>query len=68
MFDMEKDYSVTASEKDEIVAWHLWSKAQNEELAGNLPIAEQSRIFGNEWMNRMNRNVWDNGKAMADRL
>lgn len=48
MFDMEKDYSVTAAEKDEIVAWHLWSIAQNEELAGNLPIAEQSRIFGNE--------------------
>lgn len=65
---MEKDYSVTAAEKDEIVAWHLWSMAQNGELAGNLPISEQSRIFGNEWMNRMNRNVWDNGKVMTDRL
>lgn len=61
-----EDYSVMPTEKDETIAWHLWHIARIEDLVSNLLIAEQSQIFGDEWMARMNIAVQDTGNAMTD--
>lgn len=60
------DYSVMPTKKDETIAWHLWHIARIEDLVGNLLIAEQSQIFNEEWMNRLNVTVTDTGNAMTD--
>lgn len=62
----DENYSVMPTEKDETIAWHLWHIAKIEDLTGNLLIAEQSQIFSDEWMKRMNVTVRDTGNAMTD--
>lgn len=62
-----EDYSVMPTEKDETIAWHLWHIARIEDLVGNLLIAEQSQIFNDEWMVKLNVTVRDTGNAMTDK-
>ena len=62
-----EDYSVMPTEKDETIAWHLWHITRIEDLVGNLLIAEQSQIFSDEWMTKLNVTVRDTGNAMTDR-
>jgi hypothetical protein len=59
-------YSVMPTKKDETIAWHLWHIARIEDMVGNLLIAEQPQIFGDEWMRRLNVTVKDTGNAMSD--
>jgi hypothetical protein len=61
-----EDYSVMPTEKDETIAWHLWHIARIEDLTSNLLIAEQSQVFNEEWMTRLNVTVRDTGNAMTD--
>ena len=63
----DEDYSVMPTEKDETIAWHLWHIARIEDLVGNLLMAEQSQIFNDEWMTRMNVTVKDTGNIMTNR-
>ena len=63
----DEDYSVMPTEKDETIAWHLWHITRIEDLVGNLLIAEQSQIFSEEWMTKLNVSVKDTGNAMTDR-
>lgn len=62
----EEDYSIMPTEKDETIAWHLWHIARIEDLVGNLLIAEQPQIFGEQWRARMQVSVRDTGNAMTD--
>ena len=62
----DEDYSVMPTEKDETIAWHLWHIARIEDLVGNLLIAQQSQIFNDEWMTRLNVTVKDTGNVMTD--
>ena len=64
---VNEDYSVMPAKKDETIAWHLWHITRIEDLTGNLLIAEQSQIFSDEWMTRLNVTVRDTGNVMTDR-
>ena len=61
-----EDYSAMPTEKDETIAWHLWHTTRIEDLTGNILIAEQSQIFSDEWMTRLNVTVKDTGNIMTD--
>jgi hypothetical protein len=61
-----EDYCAMPTDKDETIAWHLWHIARIEDLVGNLLIMEQSQIFCDEWMVRLNVTVKDTGNAMTD--
>ncbi|MCL1927109.1 MAG: DinB family protein [Syntrophorhabdaceae bacterium] len=63
----DEDYSVAPTGKNETIAWHLWHITRIEDLTGNLLIAEQSQVFSDEWMARLNVTVKDTGNAMTDR-
>ena len=60
-----EDYSVIPAAKDETIAWHLWHITRIEDLVSNILIAEQSQIFNDEWMNKLNVPVKDTGNAMT---
>lgn len=62
-----EDYIIMPTEKVVTIAWHLWHISRIEDLVGNLLIAEQSQIFNDEWMTRLNVTVRDTGNAMTDR-
>jgi len=62
----DEDYSVMPTAKDETIAWHLWHIARIEDLVGNILIAQQSQIFNDEWMARLNVTVKDTGNVMTD--
>lgn len=62
----DENYSVMPTAKDETIAWHLWHIARIEDLVGNLLIAQQSQIFNDEWMTRLNVTVKDTGNVMTD--
>lgn len=62
----DEDYSVMPTEKDETIAWHLWHIARIEVLVSNLLIAEQSQIFDDTCMDRLNVTVKDTGNVMTD--
>lgn len=62
-----EDYSIMPTVKDETIAWHLWHITRIEDLTGNLLIEEQSQIFSDEWMTRLNVTVRDTGNAMTDK-
>lgn len=62
----DEDYSIMPTAKDETIAWHFWHIARIEDMVGNLLIAQQSQIFNDEWMARLNVTVRDTGNVMND--
>jgi len=61
-----EDFCVMPATKDKTIAYHLWHIARIEDLVGNLLIAEQSQIFDDEWLVKLNVTVRDTGNAMTD--
>jgi len=59
-----EDFNVMPTEKDKSIAYHLWHIARIEDLVGNLLLIEQSQIFDDAWMSKMNVSVRDTGNAM----
>jgi len=62
-----EDFSVMPTQKDKTIAYHLWHITRIEDLIGNLLIMEQSQIFNDAWMARLNVTVKDTGNAMGNK-